>query len=195
MLVTDMMHEIHRHMAPDEMERYSLGHITPEETARVEEHLLVCEPCRTRLEETVGFALAMKTAAAELDRTNVRTRWRIPALAAAACLMLAAGVALRWQGNPQPAFAVNLTALRANNMLAAPSGRALELHPDLTGLPAAGSYDIDVVSQTGSEVWRGHLAPPHTAVVVPGQPIGTYFVRVYSPTRELLREYGLQIGT
>jgi hypothetical protein len=195
MLVSEMMHEIHRHLVPDEMENYSPGHATPEETARLAEHLLVCEQCRIKLEENEGFAIAMKAAAARLDRTNVRSRWKLPVLAAAACLLLAAGVALRWQGNPQSPFAVNLTALRANNSVAVPAGRALELHPDLSGLPSAPSYRIDIVDQAGSQVWRGEFAASRTVITVPGQAAGPHFVRVYTPGGELVREYGLQIGT
>jgi hypothetical protein len=188
-----MMHEIHRHMEPEELERYSLGYTTAVETERIEEHLLVCEQCREKLDETEGFAIAMKAAATQLDRKSWRPGW-ISIVAAAACLVLSVGLALRWHSNPQPAFAVNLAATRSLATVAAPAGRALELHPDLTGLTASPAYRLELVNQTGSQVWRGDLGG-QAAVTVPAQSSGTYFIRIYTQSGELLREYGLKIGT
>ena len=194
MVVIEMRNEIHRHMDPEDLERYSLGRTDPQDTARVEEHLLVCERCRCKLEETEGFAVAMKAAAAELDRSSAPPRRILPALAAAAGLILTASLALRWGSDQQSAYGVNLAALRASITVPAPAGRPLALHPDLTGLPVLRSYRMEMVDHTGKQVWHGDLAMPHTTVVAPGQSAGVYYVRVYTPTGELLREFGVQIG-
>jgi hypothetical protein len=182
-------------MDPEDLERYSLGRTDPQDTARVEEHLLVCDRCRCKLEDTEGFAVAMKAAAAELDRGSARPRRILPALAAAAGLILTASLALRWGSDRQSAYSVDLAATRANMNITAPAGRPLELHPDLTGLPALSAYHIEIVDGTGKQVWRGDLAMPRTTVVAPGQSTGIYYVRVYTPAGGLLREYGLRIGT
>ena len=193
MRVFVMMYE--GHIDPEDVERYSLGHTSPAETADVEEHLLVCDECRGKVEQADEFAIAMK-AAAGIDRSRTKPRWKlIPVLATAACLMVAATVALRWQGNRQPAFAVNLAATRANpSAVAAPAGRALELHPDLTGLPVRPSYRMEMVDQNGTPVWRGEFNPAQKAAMVEGQAAGVYFVRISTAGGELLREYGLEIG-
>src|SRR5438552_2599641 len=139
------------HIDPEDMERYSLGHTSSAETAKVEEHLLVCDDCRSKVQQADEFAIAMK-AAAGIDRSRTKPRWKlIPVLATAACLVVGATIALRWQGVRQPAFPVNLEATRANLIATgAPAGRALELHPDLTGLPVRSSYRLEMVDQNGT---------------------------------------------
>jgi hypothetical protein len=51
-----------RHPSKDLLERYSLSRSTPEESAQVEQHLLVCEECRTCLAELDTYAVAMRSA-------------------------------------------------------------------------------------------------------------------------------------
>ena len=44
------------HVSPDCLEEYTMGRLTPEKTADIEEHLLICQCCRRRLvkaEETI----------------------------------------------------------------------------------------------------------------------------------------------
>ena len=194
MLVTNM-DEFHRHVEPEELERYSLGDTPAEEAAGVEEHLLICQHCRLKLDQTEEFLAAMQAAAAKLDRTGKRPRWRlIPLLGAAAGMAALVVLALRWQGNPQPPLAVDLIATRAGLSAAAvPAGRAIALHADLTGLPASASHRLEIVDRNGGRVWRGELAATRDAVNIPGQRAGVYFVRVYTQGGELLREYGLEI--
>jgi hypothetical protein len=181
-------------MDTEELERYSLGHTSPAEVERIEEHLLVCGLCRTKLDETEGYAIAMKAAAMELDRKSGRPRW-LAIAATAACLVLSVSVALKWRANPQPAIAVDLVATRANAAVTAPAGRPLELHLDLTGLAASPVYRVEVVDQTGKQIWRGDVTPPRPTASVPAQSRGIYFVRIYTRSGDLLREYGLQVGT
>jgi hypothetical protein len=190
-----MLHEIHGHLDPELLETYASGHTDEDDTARVEEHLLICEECRSKLEETDRFVTAMKAGAAQLERSG-GGRWRlILVLATAAGIILAISIGLRWKTSQPSVYPVNLVATRANLTASAPAGRSLELHPDLTGLPAISSYRLEMVDEAGNSVWHGYLSAPRTAVVVPGQSVGSYFVRVHTPAGELLREYGLQIGT
>ena len=95
---------------------------------------------------------------------------------------------------PGPVVAVSLTALRSSGAgSSAPAGRELMLHPDLTGLAEVSSYRLEIVDQTGRKVRQGTLARAPGGSQVPGLPAGLYFVRVYLPAGELLREYGLEI--
>ena len=197
MLVSNMTDEGHGHIGPEDLEAYSLGHTAEEHSAQIEEHLLTCERCRRSLEETDAYALAMKSATADMRRQTKKPRWKlIPTFAAAACVMLAAAIGLRWQSQSEPAFPVSLTATRANlARKSVPAHRVLELHPDLTGLPESPAFRMEMVDQSGKQVWQGEMAAPRNVVVVPGQSRGTYFVRVYGKGGDLLREYGLEIGS
>jgi hypothetical protein len=49
------------------------------------------------------------------------------------------------------------------------------------------------VDQTGRPLRQGTLARAQNGVRFPGLDAGLYFVRVYLPSGELQREYGLQI--
>jgi hypothetical protein len=90
-----------------------------------------------------------------------------------------------------PAFAVTLNATRGVTMGAqAPARRPLDLKPDFTGLAAFPHYDLRVVDRIGSQVAQVE-ATPGAASHIPGLPPGAYFVRIYSPAGELLREYAL----
>jgi len=195
MLVLIKMHEIHRHMDTEELERYSIGRVSEEEAARVEEHLLVCESCRQSLDEIDAYVTAMSRATTESLQPEFMPRWSlVPLLAAVACLVVLLSFAVRWPGSQRPPPAVTLVATRSNGSDASfPAGRPLSLRPDLTGLAPSPSYRVEMVDDIGRHIWSGKLTPPQDSVTVPPQSAGTYFVRIYSASGELLREYGLQI--
>jgi hypothetical protein len=194
MPVIVMMPEIHRHMDTEKLERYSLGGIPQREAERIEEHLLLCEVCRRRLEETELYIASMRRAATEIRRRPQR-QWRlIPILTFAACVILLVVGVRSWGLRPQPAFAVNLVATRAMvGRESVPAGSPLWLHPDLTGLAPAPSYRLEVVDHNGKQIWNGVLAASEGGTRIPPQRAGAYYVRMYATTGEILREYGLEI--
>jgi hypothetical protein len=55
-----------RHPSEDSLERYSMGTLPGSETGPLEEHLLLCNHCRDRLESTDEYVAAMRAAASEL---------------------------------------------------------------------------------------------------------------------------------
>ena len=57
-----------RHMDADEIESYSMGTLPEEERDRFEEHLLICEFCRNRVEKSDDYIAAMREAAGEVSR-------------------------------------------------------------------------------------------------------------------------------
>lgn len=195
------MREIDHHVGVEDLERYSIGISSPVESTHIEEHLLTCECCQDRLRETDDYVLAVEMASRQLRRdeeVKERREWRFPAwfppLLAVACGLLLVVAALRLVRPPGPVVAVSLSALRSNGAGAgAAAGQQLILHPDLTGLAESPSYRLEIVDQTGRAVRRGTFGPTHTGVGIPGLGAGQYFVRVYLPAGELLREYGLQI--
>jgi hypothetical protein len=188
-----VMGDAQGHISAEDIERYSMGDTSEEEVSRIEEHLLVCETCQNRVTESDGYVSAMRTAATQLrssPRRRKLPRW-IPLLAAAALVIVAATFALRLVRAPaEPAVIVNLEATRGAGIEArAPAGRRLDLALNLAGLASAPYYRIEMVDRLGTPVWQGTTAQAH----VPPRATGAYFIRVYSPAGELLREYGLEI--
>ena len=169
------------------------------QAGRLEEYLLICDTCRQRLGENDSYTSAMRQAAAQLQDSPARPERRpwsflrlLPATAALACIVLAAGVALRDSNSAAPPFAVNLAATRGAGIEAkAPAGRTLALRPDLTGL----AFQLEMVDRLGNRVWQGAATAQGllAGTGVPRQRPGIYFVRLYGSSGELLREYGLEI--
>jgi len=191
-----------RHVEEEALDRYALGDSSESECAWLEEHLLVCEACRQRVQGHDLYVNSMGRAAAawRVDHPSAeRRRWFFPrvVLVTAALICLAAAGAL-WLGQSSfrktpPAFAVNLYTTRG--MVAgahAPARRPLELKPDFSGLAAFPHYGLRVVDRTGRQVARAEATPP-AAARVPGLQPGAHFVRIYSPAGELLREYTLVV--
>ena len=178
------------HLGEEEIERYSLAACTEPELSRVEEHLLLCSLCRERVAAVDIYADAMRHAAARLRTEEKRVpRWAGMAFLLAAACVMATVLLIRAQ-SPAP-FVVALAATRGPGINAeAPSGVPLALHLDLSGLPSGSSYRLEMVDQTGKQVWTGTFPGPPANP----SPAGLYFVRLYSPSGHLLREYGLALA-
>jgi hypothetical protein len=190
-----------QHVREADLESYSMHALSQEASARVEEHLLICETCRERLMAADQYVAAMKGAARDLPGQESapepsRWRWRrlIPAFIAVALIAVVA-LSLTRHATPAP-FAVSLRTMRGPaTLVRAPSRRPLALQLDLAGLAASPSYRIEMVDQSGNRVWQGAIANPAAAasVAVPPQTRGMYLVRVAMPSGETLREYRLEI--
>jgi hypothetical protein len=184
------------HLDDGEVERYSMDQCPSAELERCDEHLLICEPCRRQVEQADVFHRAMRGAADQSrERPRVRRNWfqfprLIPAFAALAALVVVAWFGAQRLAPTPPPATILLTALRgAGTQIQAPSATPLALQPDLSGLPSWPSYLLEVVDAAGARLWQG--AYPGRAT--PKLPPGVYFVRLYSPSGELYREYGLEI--
>ena len=53
------------HANDEELEQFSVGQLAGNARTRLEEHLLICESCRVRLDEQMAYNDAMRYAAAE----------------------------------------------------------------------------------------------------------------------------------
>jgi hypothetical protein len=197
-----------RHASEDEIERYSMGAVPETEAAHFDEHLLICVHCQQKLEEADVYVAAMRKGIRQLvqeeQRRARRSLWIFPRmnpLFGAAALVAAAAVAFVWTGNSRkllPAYAVNLEAFRgAAGESQAPPRRPLLLQLDLTSLAPSPTYRLEMVDQAGTVVWEGSVAAldaKASASIPPKEP-GAYFVRIYLPSGEVLREYGLEVKT
>jgi len=191
------------HVEEEELERYSARALSEARAEQVEEHLLVCEACRVRLDEVESFARGVAAAGRKLREERSPKVWLgmrpHTVMALAASIVLAAGlvaVQRAWVPRPEAApLAVVLQASRgAGGAAQAPAGIRLALQPDLSGIPASGRYFLEIVDTAGTALWQGTIAAQAPRAVTPPRSPGTYFVRVYSPSHELLREFGLEVG-
>lgn len=60
---------LNEHIDEELLEAYALSRLGEPDLGYVEEHLLVCEPCRARLVQTDAFAAALRAASRPLSRS------------------------------------------------------------------------------------------------------------------------------
>lgn len=186
-----------------------MGTLAEPALAELEEHLLICAHCQQRLADTYAYVAAMRSAAGGLDQRDESRKmfwtrasglltFRRLGWAMAIIGLVLAGTALRLFLSPsqsrQP-VAILLETSRGSELQRAPAGRPLDLSLDVRGLPAFPNYQMEMVDAGGRVLdtsavgMQGKLTTRISKRLRPG----SYFIRLYAPSRELLREYGLQI--
>jgi hypothetical protein len=192
-----------RHATDDVLERYSMGCVAGPELAGLEEHLLVCDYCQDRLAREDSIRQLVRDGAEQLQRPHPAMHWGFPKWAwglglAAVGLLLFAGS--QWpsfrRSTVQPAVVLLQTTRGAENpaLAAAPAGRPISLVLDLTDLPQFSAYTVEIVDNVGHPAFHSSESPVNNKLqtsIARGLAAGAYFVRLYTPTRELLREYAL----
>jgi hypothetical protein len=198
------------HGTDDQLEQYALGRLPDSDLPRLEEHLLVCTTCREKLNGISDFALGMREA---LDATAAsapaaargagRAGWvlasffRHPAFSMAlafAALLVVVGVFSNSGTKLAPRAAIQLTAVRGEMPVALPAREF-----DLTladGPREGGPFRVEVLNAGGMSMWTGLVeSGPEGVPVKVTQPLpqGDYFVRLYSVSGKVLREYGFRI--
>ncbi len=195
---------MNRHVTGDQLESYALGRLDEAELGEFEDHLLICEQCREALSAEEAFIRSMRVAARESRQQSAAHGWRfLPAPAWAVALTILVVLAGMWRlssrlGAVAPAIVLleaTRGAVTAPN--AAPARHALNLRLDSTGLPPLASYTVEIVDAAGHPVLQTSAAQANHEVrarVARGLPAGMYYVRLYAPGQELLREYGLHVN-
>lgn len=178
------------------IERYSLRLMSEEESAEFEQHLLVCEACQTKLDETDTFVASVRAAATRIEEP-ARSRWAIPAWGWAGALALA-GISVMvvtpvYRQMFSPAMVIALEATRGEATPQAPAGTSISLRPDVAGLAQQDSYPVELVNASGTTVWTGKTTGSQPSANIPAQKEGVYYVRLYSAQHQLLREYALRV--
>lgn len=195
------------HPSEDLLEQYALGRLAEAQVAPLEEHLLLCSQCQTALTQADDYVQLMKHAMSQREAGEGQPKrkqwafWTWPpvwvAAVAAACLM---GVVYLRHAPAGPAATVLLNSLRGGQREGsaanhAPSGKPLRLGVSVADLPVAESYRLEVVEQSGRQVWTGTARREGGQVgaeVHAGLAKGLYWVRIYSPSA-LLNEFALRV--
>jgi len=195
-----------RHATDDVLERYAMGRLPEPELAEFEEHLLVCPSCQNRLAHEDNIRQRVRDGAAVLPQPRAAVWWRFPKLAWAASLAavgLAVFAGLQRQSSrsssPVAPVVILLQTTRGTEnptLAAATAGKPLTVVLDLSGLPQLPEYTLEIVDAAGHPVFQTERPPLNNrlpATLGGGLAAGAYFVRVYSPAHELLREYALVV--
>jgi hypothetical protein len=197
------------HAVDEVLESYAMGTLAEPSLAELEEHLLICDHCRERLADTDAYVTAMRSAAGGLSQRDESRKvfwgrasgwlsFRRLGWAMAIVSLVLAGAALRLLLSPsqfQQPVAILLETSRGSELQRAPAGRPLDVSLDMRGLPAFPKYEMEMVDAGGRVLdtsavgMQGKVTTRISKRLRPG----TYFIRLYSPSRELLREYGLQV--
>lgn len=201
------------HPSDDDIELYSLERLPDEQQQTIEEHLIVCEQCRQRLDQTDEFVAAMQDALLEVQqegtqRSGVRPRgaawisW-VPkqVWAAAAVAAVAVAIVVPLRNTKTTATEVSLTAYRGEPgtmSSSVPAGSELTLNLDVAGLPPLPSYVVEVANAGGSALHTQTVAGgagPLSVDVGLSLRAGQYWVRLYDPDdpERPLREFGLKV--
>jgi hypothetical protein len=206
----ETLREITVHAPEEFLEEYVMGRVQEPALSVLEEHLLTCAPCQTKLMELNEYTALMRGALKRLEQTcpapSVSFAFSFPhipgfgAVLAAAFVVMVVSASAVWhsQRNASSA-AVTLTALRggsADGLASAPAGRPLDLAVETANLEPAAAYRLELVDQNGIAKWSGQATITGTrlsAHVARGLRPGVYWVRLYAPGDELLREFGLRI--
>lgn len=194
------------HPSADELELFALGRLEESESARLEEHLLVCESCQKGVRETDAFVLALKQAEAqrmsqEEAAGGGSSEFKIPraafALAATVCVAAVVGLGPLWQQRQEPQ-SLTLEAFRGTGVSELAAGKAFELALDTAGLPEADQYQVEIADRQGKSVHQLVATRTGNRLKInkdDGLTGGQYWVRIYTGNqpRILLREFELRV--
>jgi hypothetical protein len=192
------------HIEENVLDQYAMGTLPGERIPKVEEHLLSCSVCQTRLVETDEFVAHFRVAAAQVEvrpapfwarfQHAQRLIWGGSAVLTAAVLLLLV------TGKPQQTLAqpamVLMQALRGPEAQAQiAKDKPSLLIFDVPVLKSGGDYEIDVVDTAGNEILKGNgtVKEDHLTFPIGKLAPAAYWVRVYQkqPAKVLVEEYGL----
>lgn len=204
------MSNVNSHATEEHLESYAMGRLPAIELEAFEEHLLLCDGCQSRLDETENYIVAMKSALgkAQQEQATIAGRLRSwisnaqPALTpawagsfAALAVVLGLSTQLLFFHKPAQPLTLQLEAMKGETDIAV-DDRPLALVLDNRGLAESPAYKVEIVNRTGKRVWEGAATPGGAnlqAFVKKPLGAGQYFVRVYGEGPEPLREFGLRI--
>jgi hypothetical protein len=187
------------HGTDEQLEAYVLGRLSDSEEETLEEHLLVCASCRTAVDQQLVFTSGMREALADAGPQRDWLAWLRPVLTprfavagALAAVVVAAGLYFVAGDHTHyaPVAALQLTAIRGTTPSVEP---AREIDLTLNSFPTTGGpFKVEVVDANGGNIWTGTTSSPSVAIHAKFRP-GSYFVRLYAASGDLLHEYGFRV--
>jgi hypothetical protein len=197
------------HIEETQMDQYAMGILSVDLLPAVEEHLLSCPACQSRLEKTDAFLRAFLPAATQVEAQPAPLWTRILHArgafwtAAPALAFLAVLIAVVPRGSLEPSV-VPMQSLRGPESGAqVAAGRPLVLVFDAAAFDRPDSdssthpgYKVKILDVAGSEVLVADAGTKDGRISVPVKQLapGSYWVRLYrhdNPT-QLTAEYSLQ---
>jgi predicted anti-sigma-YlaC factor YlaD len=197
------------HPSEDEWEEYAFGRLRESRAAHLEEHLLACTSCQSTLERVDQMIHSLRAAQPQAIHPPTaipfQERW-IPfrirpamALSLGGIFVLAVGIAVLhpWsQPSRLPIAFIALASFRGESSASAPINRPLDLEISQSDVPPPGPYSMEVATTSGDSAWKGTgeiTGPKIVGHVSKGLGKGTYWVRLYGSSSELIREFGLRV--
>ena len=193
------------HIEENVLDRYAMGTLPGESIPKVEEHLLDCFFCQSRLVQTDEFLVYFRAAATQLELRPVplwqrllnaqRLLWGGSAVVAAG-LMLLMAPGVPEQMKPQPAIVLMQSLRGPEGRTEVARGRPSVLVFDVPVVPASTVFEIEIVNTAGNEILKGNgnVKEDHLTFPVARLAPAAYWVRVYQrqPAKVLVAEYGLE---
>lgn len=194
------------HVSDDHLELYALDRLEPAQIDVVEDHLILCDPCRGRLDEVGSFAIAMRESLrrvpAHAEPERFRWEWLAamfqPRFAMAAAFAALLTVAVGYYTN-RPSALPPVASLQFVASLADVKEvqAARELQLVFKDAPVSGSpFRLELVDAAGASIWKGAPAPRPAGLVATidaALPSGVYFARLYDNANSLVHEYGFRV--
>ena len=193
------------HIEEEMLERYALNQLNEEQSAPLEEHLLVCSKCQDRLDAVDEYVQTMKQSLKDKPAAKGGHVFQKPRLAlvfAGALAFAGALLVLPVRRIHMAPVDVRLHASRGGDSLPiveAQSGAPLILHMDATEIVSSDVYSVEVVNARGKRVWRGSASPHANELSVEVSSdlqSGRYWIRLFDSSKPpvLIREYGLELN-
>ncbi|MBL8231071.1 MAG: zf-HC2 domain-containing protein [Bryobacterales bacterium] len=200
------------HVRDEILEAYVLNRLQAEEIDQLEDHLLICEYCQKRLDQSSQFIQATRIAATriraqEANQARRQPWWSVatvrrPAFAVMTVAILAIALSISFQRSAKPVYqeVALMTTRGTGEKVAGRSGLRLKLSLGLQGVDQQPEYRVAVVDTSGKLIWQSGPVRPETrdeVKVTLDQEIGSgsYWVRLMSSSSggSTLREYPLNV--
>ncbi len=193
------------HIDENVLDRYAMGTLPGAAIPQVEEHLLSCSFCQSRLVETDDFLTHFRAAVTQVE-LHTAPFWRrflnaqrfiwggSAVLAAGLVLLLVTGEPRL--NKPEPAMVLMQSLRGPEEQAQIAKGSPSLLIFDLPMASTHPSYEVEVVDTAGKQILKGQGIVKDDRLAFPIQKLAPagYWVRIYQkqPARALVAEYGLQ---
>jgi hypothetical protein len=193
------------HIDENVLDRYAMGTLPEAAVPQVEEHLLICSFCQTRLVETDDFLVHFRTAATQVELYTApfwqrflnaqRLIWGGFAVSVAGLVLLLVTGEPRLS-KPQPAMVLMQSLRGPEEQAQIAKGSPSLLIFDLPIPATHPTYEVEVVDTAGRQILKGQgiVKDDRLAFLIQKLAPAGYWVRIYQkqPTRALVAEYGLE---